>query len=152
MALSLTVCNDRIFKPFDSDDIDKTFLHGHSFTANPIACAAANASFELLMQPECKENMERINRRHQEFKNRMEDHPMFRDIRLMGSILAMELNTGGTTSYFNESRNQIYNFFIERGVLMRPLGNLIYILPPYVITDEELDVVYGAIEEFVEQG
>jgi adenosylmethionine-8-amino-7-oxononanoate aminotransferase len=149
MALSLTTCNDRIFQAFDSVDVEKTFLHGHSFTANPIACAAANASFELLMQPECRQNIDWIHGRHLEFMEKMKSHPMFRDIRLMGTILAMELDTGGGTSYFNTSRNQIYNFFIDRGVLMRPLGNLIYILPPYVITDEELGKVYEVIEEFV---
>ena len=149
MALSLTTCNDRIFGPYDSEDVDKTFLHGHSFTANPIACAAANASFDLLMKPECKANMDRINRRHLEFMEKIGDHDLLRDIRLMGTILAIELDTGGTTSYFNESRNRIYDFFIEQGVLMRPLGNLIYILPPYVITDEELDKVYRSIEDFL---
>lgn len=149
LALGMTTCNQKIVEVFDSSDTSKTFFHGHSFTANPVACAAANASFELLTHPDCRKNLDRIIHHHEGFRKELVDHPKVRTVRQCGTIIAMEIDTSGETSYFNKSRNQIYDFFIQRGVLLRPLGNVVYILPPYVITDEELEKVYEAIREFL---
>lgn len=149
MPLGVTTCNERIVSSFQSNDFLKTFFHGHSYTANPLACAAANASFDLLMDDACARNISRISKAHEGFITRMRGHVRIGDIRSLGTILAIELVTDAGTSYENEIRKKIYPFFLERGILLRPLGNVIYVLPPYVISNEELAFIYSSIEEFI---
>lgn len=149
MALGVTSCTNAIVEAYESPDLIKTFLHGHSFTANPIACAASNASFDLLLNEECKANIQRISERHEAFVKRHRSKSIIRDIRSLGTILALEFETDHDSSYFSEMRNKLYPFFLERNILLRPLGNLIYVIPPYIITDEELNTIYAAIEEFL---
>lgn len=151
MPMGITTASDMIVEAFETDDLYKTFFHGHSYTGNPIACAAANASFELTRKPEFFANIERIAKNHQEHMVKIADHKMVKNIRSLGTILAIELNLGNT-SYMNKSRNALYKFFQDRGILMRPLGNVIYILPPFIMTDEQLGQVYGAIDELLEKG
>jgi adenosylmethionine-8-amino-7-oxononanoate aminotransferase len=129
----------------------KTFFHGHSFTANPMTCAVANASMDLLLSDECTQNRERLNQRHTEFLTKLEAHHMVRSPRVMGTILAFELNTERDTSYFNEARHHLYPYFIEKGLLVRPLGNVIYLIPPYTISDKELDYTYSTIHAFLDE-
>ncbi|UII32595.1 adenosylmethionine--8-amino-7-oxononanoate transaminase [Fulvivirga ulvae] len=148
MALGVTSCTDAIVDAFMSKDLHKTFLHGHSFTANPIACASANASFELLVTPECQGNIQRITEQHECFRQKHRQTPKLKDIRSLGTILAIEFETQSDSSYFSEMRNRLYPFFLERNILLRPLGNLIYVIPPYIISDDDLTKVYTAIEEF----
>lgn len=147
MALGVTTCKINIYEAFLSDDKLKTLFHGHSFTANPIACSAALASLDLLLRKETMLNIERIGLNHQRFRDRIKDHPKVKDIRQTGTILALEWETSGKTSYFNLLRDNLYNFFLEEGIILRPLGNIIYIMPPYCITDEQLDFIYKKIEE-----
>lgn len=149
MALGVTSCSGKIVTAFTSPDFTKTFFHGHSYTANPIACAAANASFELLLKPECEEQIKMIVRQHSAFMNKIRTHERIKEIRCTGTILAIELNADGETSYSNELRKKIYPFFLERNILIRPLGNIIYLLPPYVIQENELMIIYDCIEEFL---
>lgn len=148
MALGVTSCSEFIVDAFKSTDLHKTFLHGHSFTANPIACASANASFDLLLEQECQDNIVRITEQHNDFKNKHKHTPRLKDIRSLGTILAIEFETNNDSSYFSEMRNRLYPFFLEKDILLRPLGNLIYIIPPYVISKEELSRVYKTIEDF----
>lgn len=150
MPLGVTVCSDRIYEAFYSDDRMKTFFHGHSYTANPLACAAANASLDLLLTDHCKDQIRLIVARNAEKLNQWKSQMPQHTIRQQGTILAIELATGEGTSYFNPVRNQLYRLGIERGVLIRPLGNVIYLLPPYCITDNELDKVYAVMEEMTE--
>jgi len=149
MPLGVTSCSEKILEAFQSADASKTFFHGHSYTANPLACAAANASFNLLTSKECKDNIQRINENHLTFISKNKNHKTIKNIRSLGTILALELQTIEGTSYFNEMRNKIYSFFLKRNVLLRPLGNVFYMLPPYVIKEEELNYIYGTIEEFL---
>lgn len=151
MALGVTSCTDKIMDAYRSQDILKTFFHGHSFTANPIACAAAIASLELLERPETAKNIQRISQQQEAFVNRIQSHPAVRAARNLGTIAALEIAAFEDTSYFNEARHKLYPFFLERDILLRPLGNVLYVLPPYVITDEELDKVYSAIIELLDQ-
>jgi adenosylmethionine-8-amino-7-oxononanoate aminotransferase len=150
LPLGATSCSFEVTKAFQSADAGKTFFHGHSYTANPLACAAANASFELLKQPACHQNILRIGKKHREFLETLKMHKAIKDGRSLGTILALEL-AAGESSYFNSIRTTIYPFFLERNILLRPLGNVIYVLPPYVIADEELDYVYRNIEEFAKK-
>jgi adenosylmethionine-8-amino-7-oxononanoate aminotransferase len=150
MALGVTSCRQEIYDAFLSDDKMKTLFHGHSFTANPIACAVANASFDLLIKPETLENIKRIEQKHQEFKAEIQNHPKLKDVRQTGTIIALEWATEGT-SYFNSIRDTLYNFFLDRNIILRPLGNIVYIMPPYCISNEDLDYIYQQITEALEQ-
>lgn len=152
LPLGITACNEKIVNAFQSDELSKALLHGHSYTGNPMICAAANASFELFDSAECKNNIQRINQSHQAFVEQLKTFDNIENIRLQGTIVAFDLKGFGDTGYDSDARKKIYPYFLERGILIRPLGNVIYLLPPYVITDEELDEVYGAILEFLRSG
>lgn len=151
MALGVTTCTRGIYDAFLSDDKLKTLFHGHSFTANPIACASALASMDLLLEPETEKNLRRIESKHKLFSENIASHRKVKCIRQAGTILAIEWDTTGETSYFNGLRDTLYNFFLAEGILLRPLGNIIYIMPPYCIKNEDLDYIYAKIEEALER-
>lgn len=146
LPLSLTTCTQAIYEAFLGDDLTTAFLHGHSYTGNPIGCAAALASIELLEKENCQNNLKRIAASHQAFAHSLQGHPLIKEIRQTGTILALELNDdeGGYTS---QLRQQIYQKCLDRGVLLRPLGNVVYILPPYCISNTELQKVYSTLVE-----
>ena len=146
MAMAITSCTQEIFDAFLSDDKLKAFFHGHSFTANPLGCAAAMASLDLLESADCQQAIQRIVASHTAFRERIHTHPKVAKIRQQGTILAIEFQSEGETSYYNSIRDQLYDFYLQEGVLLRPLGNIVYILPPYCITEEQLDRVYRVIE------
>ncbi len=149
MPLGVTSCSQKIVSAYTSNDDEKTFFHGHSYTANPLACAAANASFELLTNESCQKQIKSIASQHLNFRKKINAMELVQDTRCLGTILAIELRTSKETSYFNEVRKKVYPFFLARNILLRPLGNVIYVLPPYVIQAHELDYIYKCIEEFL---
>ncbi len=151
LPLAVTTCTREVYDAFLADEKSKTFFHGHSFTANPLGCAAALASLDILVDEPCREQRKRIEARHDSFQQRVKDHPAITEVRRTGTILALEFRTPEQTSYFNSLRDELYRFFLERQVLLRPLGNVIYILPPYCISMEQLEQVYGAVEAALEQ-
>jgi adenosylmethionine-8-amino-7-oxononanoate aminotransferase len=151
MALGLTTCTQQIYDAFLSDDRLKTLFHGHSFTANPVAISAALASLDLFLEASTTENIKRIQSAHRRFAQKIKDHPKVKTIRQTGTILALEWETGTDTSYFNSLRDRLYNYFLDAGIILRPLGNTVYILPPYCITVGELDYVYHKIEQALEE-
>jgi len=150
MALGATSCTSEIMEAYKSTDIMKTFFHGHSFTANPIACAASIASFDLLVEEDTQSRIAEISKWQKEFHDRISSHPKVLNSRVLGTIFALELKTDSDTSYVNEVRHKLYPFFLERDILLRPLGNVVYILPPYIINKDEIDKVYQAVEEMLE--
>lgn len=147
MALGATVCTARIHEAFVTDDRRKSFFHGHSFTANPIACTAALASLDLFDKKECMENIRRITERQQQFTGslitRSGTLPL-KNARCLGTIAAFEVVTG-TEGYTSSIGARITAEAMKKGVYLRPLGNTVYVMPPYCITDEELDQVYACI-------
>ncbi|HEK20381.1 adenosylmethionine--8-amino-7-oxononanoate transaminase [Mucilaginibacter sp.] len=147
MAFGLTTCTQYIYDAFLSDDKMKTLFHGHSYTANPVACAASLASLDLFLDPATQQSIDRIVARHRAFAEKIKGHQRIANYRQTGTILALEWQTGGNTSYFSGLRDKLYHFFLDKGIILRPLGNIVYILPPYCITDTELDYIYSAIEE-----
>ncbi|MCA6079068.1 adenosylmethionine--8-amino-7-oxononanoate transaminase [Fulvivirga sedimenti] len=149
LPLGATACTAEIMRPYLTADLRQAFLHGHSYTANPMACAAANASLELLLTDDCLENIKRIAQSHSDFVRKHAGNDRLKDIRSMGTILALEFYTDQDSSYVSEMRNSLYPFFLERNILLRPLGNLIYVLPPYVTSDKDLEAVYTAIEAYL---
>jgi adenosylmethionine-8-amino-7-oxononanoate aminotransferase len=149
LPLGVTSCAEKIVKAFETNDFQKTFFHGHSYTANPITCAAANASFSLLVKPSCIAAINMIERQHKKFKTQLTGYKGIKDVRVQGTILTIELHHQEGTSYTNPLRKKIYPFFLERNILLRPLGNVLYVMPPYVITEQELELIYHSIEEFI---
>ncbi len=152
LPLGLTVMNQKIVDAFDDENPDKTFYHGHSFTANPIACAASVTSLKILQKKSVRKRIEQIERKQKDFVSRFEEYGisknLVKDVRSTGTVLAIELfseNPGYTSSI----KEKIYRHFMERDILLRPLGNVIYLLPPYVITDDEIDSIHTHIIEFL---
>lgn len=148
MAMGITSCKEDIYNAFLSTDRTKTFFHGHSFTANPIACSAALASLDLMERKETQKNINRISKKNKLFQIRISNNTKIAS-RALGTILAIEFKTSGETSYFNTIRDKATTFFLTKGILLRPLGNVIYILPPYCISDKDLDYIYDSILEFI---
>ena len=149
MPLGVTVCSQKIYDAFYADEREKTFFHGHSYTANPLACAAANASLELLLDPKCEEQIHCIVAKHTAFANELKAFNTIENIRQQGTILAFDIKSDSATSYFNTLGKDAYKFFIQHGVLLRPLGNTIYIMPPYCISNSELNQVYETIKMYL---
>ena len=151
LPLGVTAVSSGILSAFQNSELLKTFFHGHSFTANPITCAAANASFNLLMLDHCQQRIEFINQQHNNFSNTVIAHPAVKDVRSLGTILAVELNSTDSTSYTNDLRKKIYSYFLEQDILLRPLGNTFYIVAPYCITEREMEKIYAAIMGFLDR-
>lgn len=144
LPLSVTVCSEAIYHAFYSDDPTKTFYHGHSYTANPLSCAAAIASFELLQENEAA--LQRIETIHQQQLAQLKEHPYLKKLRWTGTIAAMDIVTSEQTGYLNQISLEVRKRAIDRGLLLRPLGNVLYLMPPYCITDAELAFVYQEIQ------
>ena len=149
MPLGVTACTLDIFDAFYDEDRTKMLYHGHSFTANPTICAAALASLDLLLEENCTESRNMIIDAHQKFAAAIRGHSALSDTRQTGTILAFELKTD-TASYHTSIRDVMYRFFLSKKVIMRPLGGIIYILPPYCISNDELQYIYACIREFLE--
>ena len=145
LPLSLTTCTKDIFDTFLGDNLQKAFLHGHSYTGNPIGCVAAIASLDLLEKKECQIAIKNITKNHEIFAKRINSIEIIKDIRQTGTILAIELKSN-TMGYTSSMRQKLYQDFLDQGVLLRPLGNVIYILPPYCIKEQELEKIYEVIE------
>jgi adenosylmethionine-8-amino-7-oxononanoate aminotransferase len=150
MPLGVTVCTQKIFDAFYHDDKAKTFFHGHSYTANPLACAAANASMDLLIEQGCQQRIQRISDSHAAFADGIQSHHLIKEVRCRGTILAIELKSKEETSYFNNIQSAAYQYYLSRGIFLRPLGNVVYVMPPYCITEEELKSVYTVIKDSLE--
>lgn len=148
LPLGLTVATQEIFDAFLSDDKSKALLHGHSFTGNSLACAAACANLDLMEDPLFFEDIERISFSHMNFYSKMRNHPKLSDVRQCGTIIALEIKVD-ESSYFSGIRDRAYNFFLEHGMLLRPLGNVIFLNPPYCTTNEELQYMYEKMELFL---
>jgi adenosylmethionine---8-amino-7-oxononanoate aminotransferase len=143
-----TLATEDLFDGFRSDDRSKTLFHGHSYTANPIACAAGLASLALLDDASA-ERRRTIGRAHRAAAIRLETFPGVRSVRVLGTVLAMEL-TAADGGYLSTVGPALSRFALERGVLLRPLGNTVYVLPPYCSTDTDLARAYDVITTFVE--
>lgn len=149
MPLGVTSCAQFIYDEYVTDDKTKTFFHGHSYTANPTACAAALASLDMLEKEETQQQIQLINKEHIGFQNKIKSHKKLADVRVLGTIIAFELKTEEHSHYLNTASQGIADWFLQKGIILRPLGNIFYILPPYIITKKELNFIYNCIEEFL---
>jgi len=149
MPMAVTSCTTEVFEAFYSDSIEKGFFHGHTYTANPLACTAALAGIDLLRSPAMQANIQRIMRSHKLFDQVLSKNPMVKNTRQIGVIYAFELAV--TMERYGDLRDRLFRQFMERGVFLRPLGNILYLLPPYIISDEQLQRVYNSIIEVLEE-
>lgn len=148
IPMAITSCTQNIYNAFLSNDMAKGFFHCHTYSANPVACAAAIAGIELLTSQNVQDNIKSIMNAHNTFEKRIQNHPKVKTTRHLGVIFALDLNTKMTR--YGDLRDKLLKFFMDRGVFLRPLGNTIYIQVPYVISDSELQKVYQAIEDVLE--
>jgi adenosylmethionine-8-amino-7-oxononanoate aminotransferase len=148
MALGVTACTEKIYESFVSDDIHRTFFHGHSFTANPLACTAALASLDIFEKENSLEKVTWITEQHFAFSNQLSQLNGIKNIRALGTILAFEIMEG-EDEYINNVSAAVTKSALAAGVYLRPLGNTVYIMPPYCITEEELRKIYSVILEII---
>jgi len=151
LPLGVTACTEEIYAAFLSDDKLKTFFHGHSFTANPLSCTAALASLELLLKEDKNLAIKNISSNHLAFAEQLKTYlPKIKNIRCLGTIIAFEINEG-RDEYLNDISLKVTSYCMQQGVYLRPLGNTVYLMPPYCITKEELQTVYSVVENLLQQ-
>jgi adenosylmethionine-8-amino-7-oxononanoate aminotransferase len=148
VPLGATLATEALFDAFSSSDRTRTLFHGHSFTANPVACAAARASLALLDEAGTAPRR-RIERAHCAAKASLAALSRVRNVRVLGTVLALEL-TATRSGYLSDVGPALRRFALDRNVLLRPLGNTVYALPPYCSTESDLAAVYAAIADFAE--
>jgi adenosylmethionine---8-amino-7-oxononanoate aminotransferase len=146
LPMGATLCTERVEAAFRDENRLHTFYHGHSYTGNALACAAANASLAIFEDEPVFDRIAAIANINAERLARLSTFPAVGDVRHIGTVGAIELKTDDA-GYLSAMRPKLYGFFLERGVLLRPLGNVVYVLPPYVIAPDELHRVYDVIEE-----
>jgi len=149
LAMGVTLCTDRVENVFRSENRKHTFYHGHSYTGNALACAAANASLQIFDDEPVFDRIASITRIHGERLEQFRSLHQVGETRQIGMIAAIELRAEDA-GYLSAMRPKLYPFFLQRGVLLRPLGNVVYVLPPYVISADELHRVYDVIQEAIQ--
>ena len=148
LPLAVTICHSKIFDAHYSTERSKTFFHSSSYTANPIACAVAAANLELWQQQDMQQQLDNVSAMQSEYLRSLESVEELINLRQSGTITAMDIRVSDS-GYLSEMGTQLYRRFQKSGVLLRPLGNTIYVLPPYCVTADDLDIVYGTIREAV---
>ncbi len=151
MALGATSCTEEIYEAFLSDDKRKSLFHGHSYTGNPIACAAALASLDLFEKKETWDDVARVSLRQKAFVSAISKHERVRNPRRIGTVMAFDVAAKGKTGYLNNLRDWMNDFCIDRRVIVRPLGNVMYLIPPYCITDSQLESVYSVLTAMLQE-
>jgi adenosylmethionine-8-amino-7-oxononanoate aminotransferase len=152
VPLAITACSEDIFQGFVSADYSRTFFHGHTYTGNPVAAAIALASLTLSLSDECAQSRQRIHDAHQKCAAMLREIPGVSSARVTGTILAVDLTDANNRGYTSSIRNAAITFFVRHGVLLRPLGNIVYCMPPYCITDAELARIHEQMVNFAQGG
>jgi adenosylmethionine---8-amino-7-oxononanoate aminotransferase len=148
VPMAITSCSEEIYNAFLGPNMEKGFFHGHTYSANPTSCTAALASIELLNSDEIQKSINRIRLSHKAFISKIEKHPKVRNTRQQGIIMAIDLNV--ETDQYGDLRFKLFDFYMSKGIYLRPLGNTVYVLAPYIISDAQLSKIYKAIEDSFE--
>ncbi|MEX0287918.1 MAG: adenosylmethionine--8-amino-7-oxononanoate transaminase [Flavobacteriaceae bacterium] len=148
VPMAVTSCTLDVYNAFYSDEISKGLFHGHTYTANPLACTAASAGISLLGSDEIQNQIGMIIEAHRQFDREIKDHLRVLETRQCGVIFALDLKV--KMERYGNLRDKLFNHFMGQGIFLRPLGNTIYILPPYVISSEQLRRIYTSIKEALE--
>jgi adenosylmethionine-8-amino-7-oxononanoate aminotransferase len=149
VPMGVTSCSDKIYQVFYADEIEKGLFHGHTYTGNPLACAAALASIELLRSRKVEQNITKIEKLNEDLAKKLEKKKNVINVRTMGVILAFELDV--EMARYGSLRDELYQFFMDKGVFLRPLGNTIYVLPPFIIKRRNLLKVHKAILQCIKK-
>jgi adenosylmethionine---8-amino-7-oxononanoate aminotransferase len=144
LPLAVTLCQRAIFDAHYAEDRRKTFFHSSSYTANPIACAAALANLKVWRSEPVRERIAALAEVHTKALDRFRDDRRFENVRQLGTIAALDLVVNDS-GYLADIGPRLYRHFLARDMLVRPLGNTIYLMPPYCSTADELSAVYEAI-------
>ncbi len=148
VPMAVTSCSQQVYDAFYSDELAKGLFHGHTYTANPLACTAALAGIKLLRSEETWGQIRRIETAHRRFDDTIRSHQKVRSTRQCGVIYALDLDID--MERYGNLRDRLYRYFMEQGVFLRPLGNTIYALPPYCISEAQLQKVYDSIASVLE--
>ena len=148
LPMGVTLASERLYQGFISEQPQITFFHGHSFTANPLGCAAALASLDLLQAN--PERYQQFEVRHTSLLEGLAHHPLVQRPRCLGTLAAFDVEAGAA-SYLNPVGKQIQRLCLQQGVYLRPLGNVVYLLPPLGISEQQLEHCYGALGRALDQ-
>lgn len=146
LPLGAVVCSEQIYQGFWSDRPNHALLHGHTFCGNALACAAALGSLELLVRDHCEEQRRMIEKKHKAFKTSCEGNPWLVRCEVAGTVMILEYRGENQGSYFASKAQWLSQYFMKHQIFVRPLGNTLYLMPPYCTTAEELDRIYACIE------
>jgi adenosylmethionine-8-amino-7-oxononanoate aminotransferase len=149
MPMAITSCTSNIYEAFYDDELAKGLFHGHTYSGNPLGCAVASAAIDLLISEEIQENIKRITTSNLAFKTKIESHTAVAAVRTKGVILAMDLAI--EMERYGNKRNEMFQWFWQRGLFLRPLGKTVYIVPPFTSSEQEMNFVYELLEEFLAQ-
>jgi len=152
LPMGATLCSEEIYDAFYSTDKARQFMHSTSFTGNPISCAAAIGSLQVWEDEPVLENIKAIEAAHKKAADWFGARPDVAEARCMGAVFALDIAVDKTDGvYFSDISGRLQKMFFKRGVLLRPIGNIVYILPPYCITAEELEHIYDALWQCLDE-
>jgi adenosylmethionine---8-amino-7-oxononanoate aminotransferase len=155
LPLGVTAATERIYEAFLSEDRTRTFFHGHSFTGNPLACALAIASLDLIHETRAVEKVQMIEGWLRDGLQPLASHPAVGDVRIIGGVGIVELVSDkamkAAGGYLDSAGPRLTKAFLDRGVLLRPLGNVVYAMPPYVITESETSWLTAQIRGVIDE-
>jgi adenosylmethionine-8-amino-7-oxononanoate aminotransferase len=146
MPMAVTVARERLFEAFLSDSFDQALPHGHTFTANPLACSVSLRSLELFEEEGTLGKVARISERHGEALETLMAHERVIRPRKLGTLLAFDL-VGGGEGYKSDESLVLRDWYLANGLNIRPLGPCVYLLPPYCISEDELSRAYAGLIE-----
>lgn len=149
LPMALTITKEYIYQEFYNNNIDKAFLHGHSYTANPLACIAGVKSLELFEKYNVLDKINKINNIHNEELEKLQEYDFLEKFRTIGLISAFDIKNN--KGYGSDFSNNLKKKFFDNGLIVRPLGNTIYLLPPYVIKEEDLRDSYSKIINIIKE-
>lgn len=151
LPLAVTLVTSELFEVFLGSDMRQAFLHGHSYTANPIACAVACKTMEILERDETQNNIRRIVQQTSQHVERLRSQGMSQNVRQLGTIMALEKNFERPSYFKGDFSKRWAERAAQEGVLLRPLGGTIYVVPPYSTTNSELQTIYQVIEDLLQE-
>ena len=147
LPLGATLISKEISPAFETADAQKAFYHGHSFTGNPLSCTAALASLDLMESEETTANRQRLSHTFSQWQQEFRALPFAKDVRTLGGIFAMDIETkDGGYFYTDPIKELLYTHFLQRDILIRPMGNVVYAMPPYCTSNESLEHIRQAME------
>jgi adenosylmethionine-8-amino-7-oxononanoate aminotransferase len=148
MPMAITSCTQKVYDAFYNDALSKGLFHGHTYSGNPLGCVVATAAIDLLVSDHIQQQIALIANRHRAFSDRISSHHKVSDVRTQGIILAIDVKL--EMARYGSKRDEIFNWFWQRGIFLRPLGKTVYIVPPFTTSEEELQWVYEALIQFLD--